>query len=141
MNSKTTEPQPARGDTRWMAVWLAGLAVVGIWDVLFLNRPALALVVEGFLNTVQIALMVLVFTLIYGWVATICLHFFHVRRHRLALLATTFMLNIIRSIPQIVGVLVGYVIIAGLIGNEVLTSNAVIFPLMAAIMSLFIFLF
>ncbi len=127
-------------DIRWLAVWLSGLAAVALWDGLFLNRPALALVVEGFLNTVVIALLVLVFTLAYGWATTLCLHFFQTRSRHAPLLIATFILNVIRSIPQVVGVLIGYVLIAQLTGAGALSRNAVVFPLMAAIMSLFIFL-
>ena len=126
-------------DVRWAITWVVVIAAVALWNVLFLNKPALALVIEGFGNTMLIALMVCGFTLAYGWIATILLHSFEAKNRRIMLLITTFILNCIRSIPQIIGVLIGYVLIAGLIGDEVLRGNHVIFPLMAALMSLFIF--
>jgi ABC-type dipeptide/oligopeptide/nickel transport system permease subunit len=55
-------------------------------------------------------------------------------------LLLTFFLNLIRSIPQIVGVLFGYIFITVLIDKGVLRGSFTIFPLIAFSMSLFIFL-
>lgn len=127
-------------DRLWLALWLGVIGAVATWDVLFLNKPALRLVVEGFVNTFLVAGMVTLFVLVLGWAGALALESLASRKGRVGYLVVTFFMNLIRSIPQIVGVLIGYVVIAFLIRDGVLRSGVTIFPLMALIMSLFIFL-
>jgi ABC-type dipeptide/oligopeptide/nickel transport system permease subunit len=61
-------------------------------------------------------------------------------RIRSGLYIITFFLNLIRSIPQIVGILFGYVAIATLVNAGVLSGKLIIFILMAFCMSCFIML-
>ena len=58
-------------DVRWLLLWLAGLGLAGIWNAAFLNRPALALILTGFLNTFAVAGMVLLFCLALGWATAV----------------------------------------------------------------------
>jgi ABC-type microcin C transport system permease subunit YejE len=115
-------------------------AAVAVWDVLFLNKPALRLVAAGFVNTFIVAAMVTVLVLALGWGGVLLLESLAAGRGRAGYLVVTFAMNLIRSIPQIVGVLFGYVLVAFLVRRGVLHSGMTIFPLMALIMSLFIFL-
>ena len=62
-------------DKRWLAIWLAGLLTLGLWDVLFLNRPALNLLMKGLGNTVIISLLVIAFSLLLGWLSALALYF------------------------------------------------------------------
>ena len=62
------------------------------------------------------------------------------RKNQTGYLFVTFLLNLIRSIPQIVGVLFGYVFVSHLIEKGILHSKIVVFPALACIMSVFIFL-
>ncbi len=121
-------------------IWLSVTAFVMIWDILFLNKPALRKVVNGFVNTFIISLLVILFTLLFSWLMTLLLESLQTRKNRVGYLCMTFFLNLIRSIPQIVGILFGYIFISFLISKDILRSNLVIFPLMAGSMSLFIFL-
>lgn len=127
-------------DKLWFFTWLIVVAFVGIWDTLFLNKPALKQVVTGFINTFIISLLVIIVTLFISWCMTLLLHYFESKKTKVGYLLLTFLLNLIRSIPQIVGVLFGYILVAFLIGKGILRSNLLIFPLLACIMSLFIFL-
>lgn len=127
-------------DKQWLFIWLIVIALVAVWDSLFLNKPALRQVVAGFINTFFIALLVIVFTLLISWWMTLFLHYLESRKRKILYLLVTFLLNLIRSIPQIVGILFGYILVAYLIGEGIIKSNLVIFPLIACIMSLFIFL-
>lgn len=127
-------------DKLWLFTWLVVVAFVGIWDTLFLNRPALKQVVAGFINTFFISLLVIIVTLFFSWCMTLLLHYFESKKTKVGYLLVTFLLNLLRSIPQIVGILFGYILVAYLIGKGILKSNLVIFPLLACIMSLFIFL-
>jgi ABC-type dipeptide/oligopeptide/nickel transport system permease subunit len=126
-------------DTRWLLTGAGVLLLLFIWDVLFLNRPALKQVLSGSFNTFFIALLVVVATLVLGWAVTLSLHFLVLRKRRLGYLVLTFLINLVRSIPQIVGILFGYILVAYLVRQEILQGRLVIFPLMALIMSLFIF--
>ncbi len=127
-------------DIRWTITWLATTAALGIWDILFLNKPALKLVVAGFFNTVVVAGLVIVFTLALGWCAAMGLHYSQKSKNKTVYLLLNFLFNLIRSVPQVVGVLFGYVGVGILIGQGVIHSGIAVFPLLALCMSAFIFL-
>lgn len=143
MNKTTTSSTSAiprlSKDIQWLLIWTGAIAVLGIWDIIFLNKPAFKQVCAGFANTFLVATMVIVFSLAMGWAVTMILHFLDMRKQRAPYLLITFFLNLIRSVPQIVGVLFGYVFIAMLIEKEILRSDLPAFVLMAFTMSLFIF--
>lgn len=127
-------------DLRWTITWLATIAALGIWDVLFLNKPALKLVVAGFFNTVVVAGLVIVFTLALGWCAAMSLHYSQKNKNKTVFLLLNFLFNLIRSVPQVVGVLFGYIGVGILIRQGAIHSGAIVFPLLALCMSVFIFL-
>jgi ABC-type dipeptide/oligopeptide/nickel transport system permease subunit len=126
-------------DKRWAIIWFLVLLIVAIWDILFLNKPALQKVMTGFVNTFTIALLVVLFTLGAGWTTTLALHYFSKMKNKIFYTLLSFMLNLVRSIPQIAGVLFIYIGINALITTNVITSQLLLFPIMAAGMSLFIF--
>lgn len=126
-------------DHRWAMIWVFGVAALGIWNIMFLNRPALLRVTNGFVNTIIICLLVVIFTLVLSWGLTLGLHFFQYRKIRSGYIVLTFILNLVRSVPQIVGVLLSYVIIAALITRGWIGGVGV-FVLMAFCMSVFIFM-
>ncbi len=127
-------------DTRWLLIWLVGLAVVGLWDFLFLNRPALARLISASANTGLVGVCVVVCAFLLGWLSALALHFFDHARLRWAYLPTLFVLNLIRSVPQIVGILLGYVVLTIGIQQEVLRRETSQLLVMAVIISLFVFL-
>ncbi len=126
-------------DKFWLLVWLIILGLTLTWNILFLNKPALRLVIEGFLNTLYISLLVVVFSFIMGWIIGLLVVRFESSRFHILYFALTFLLNIIRSIPQIVGILLGYVGITFLITANILTVIWSIMTLMSMVISLFIF--
>ncbi len=126
-------------DKFWLLVWLIILGLTLTWNILFLNKPALRLVIEGFLNTLYISLLVVVFSFIMGWIIGLLVVRFESSRFHILYFALTFLLNIIRSIPQIVGILLGYVGITFLITANILTGIWSIMTLMSMVISLFIF--
>jgi hypothetical protein len=127
-------------DTRWVSIWIIGSLSALYWDILFLNKPALNKVVTGFFNTFIIALLVVIFTLVLGWLVTLLLHSLQSRSNKTTYLMTTFFLNLIRSVPQIVGVLFAYIGITLLVEGSVITTNAFVMVIMALSISVFIFL-
>ncbi len=128
-----------QSDNLWAAIWFAGLAGAVMWDALFLNRPAFELVQTAFLNTALASILVVLFSLVLGWGFGVGLHFLDTRRRPLYLLFS-FILNIIRSIPQIVGILIGYIILTTFIQQEVLQSQFLQIVWMAFAISVFVFL-
>ena len=126
-------------DVRWAFAWLAGTAALGIWDVFFLNRPALKRVATGFVNTYGMALLVTALTLGIGWLFTISLHSLHIRERRTRYMLLTFVLNLTRSVPQIVGILFGYIAVTAICGAMASGGDLVVFPLLAFCISLIIF--
>lgn len=127
-------------DTRWLAIWLLATLFVWIWDLFFLNRPALQKVFAGFFNTFIIAVLAVLCTLALGWIVTIALHSLAARKNRGPYLCVTFLLNLIRSVPQIIGVLIAYVGIAALVQAGVVSSKILVFFIMALSIGIFIFL-
>ena len=127
----------AREDIRWFLFWLGGLAVLGTWDAFFLNRPAFVLVQTAFVHTLLGCFVVVIVSLAAGWLAGTTLYFLETR-HRALYLLLTFGLNIIRSIPQIVGALTGYVILTILIAQEILRDTISQLLWMSLVISLFL---
>ena len=125
-------------DSRWVLIWCTAVLITGLWDLAFLNRPHLLNVVAGFCNTLIIALLVAVFTLFFGWVMMLLLHFLGRRSNRTYYYVVTFFLNLIRSIPQIVGMLFAYVGVILLVQNDIVTSRMALFLIMSLCMSIFI---
>ena len=125
-------------DIRWALIWFGTVVALSIWDILFLNKPALKLVVTGFFNTIAIAALVIVFTLVLGWCAAMGLHYSQKSRNKAAFLLLNFFFNLIRSIPQVVGVLFGYIGVGMLIRQGVISSGFTVYPLLALCMSVFI---
>ena len=128
---------PSR-DRQWLLFWVISIVAVGIWDLLFLNRPAFRRVIDGFINTFTIALLVVIFTLAMSWIITLVIQRLRRTHNSIGLYITTFLLNLIRSIPQIVGILFGYIAIAALVTAGYLPGKISIFLLMAFCMSCFI---
>lgn len=120
-------------------LWVMGIASTGIWDLLFLNRPAFNRVVEGFINTFTIALLVVCFTLAISWGTTLLLHGLH-RNNKTGYYVLTFLLNLLRSVPQIVGILFAYIGITALVNSGKLPGRLAVFLCMAVSMSCFIML-
>lgn len=127
-------------DKLWLLIWVAGLGALWLWNVLFLNRPALLQIESAFLHTVVTGSLVVCFSLILGWSVGVALYFLDRPGRTIFYLLLTFLLNVIRSIPQIVGVLVGYVILTFLLEQEILRSTFGQMFWMAFVISLFVFL-
>jgi ABC-type dipeptide/oligopeptide/nickel transport system permease subunit len=127
-------------DKLWLLIWLSGIGLLWIWNKLYLNPPALARIELGFFYTVIVAVMVIVFSIILGWSLGVGLYFLENSRYNGPYLVATFLLNIIRSIPQIVGILIGYILITLWLQSGALRSTAAIILIIAFTISLFVFL-
>jgi len=126
-------------DRYWFVIWLLGILFIWFWNILYLNKPALRQLESGFLNTLFISLLVIIFSIIFSWTITLLYEILKRRFPKLQIILI-FFINLIRSIPQIVGILMGYVIITVFIQKGVLNSNWLILISMAFIIALFVFL-
>ncbi|MBX7153303.1 hypothetical protein K1X84_16875, partial [bacterium] len=127
-----------KSENVWLLGWLTGVVVVWTWDYFFLNTPALRQIESAFLNTGIVSLLAVFLALTWSWPMAIILHF--IKTYRSIYIATSFFLNIIRSVPQIIGVLIGYTVLTFLIEREILESFNIKLFSMAVVISLFIFL-
>jgi len=127
-------------DKRWIAYWIGGMLVVWIWDLLFLNAPALRQIELALGYTFAVSLLVVLFSLLIGWTLTLIFHFTEHSNYRWVYLILTFLVNILRSIPQIIGVLMGYAALTIFIEREVLESDMWKIIWMALIICSFVFL-
>jgi ABC-type dipeptide/oligopeptide/nickel transport system permease subunit len=146
ISTMAEQPAQPRGslllqpDVRWLLIWLGGLAVLWIWDGLFLNRPALIQLQLACLHSALAAALVVVFSLILGWSGGVTLYFLEQRRHRGLYLLMTFVMNILRSVPQMIGLLIGYVVLTLAIRNGTLQDPGMQIVWMAFVLSLFQFI-
>jgi ABC-type dipeptide/oligopeptide/nickel transport system permease subunit len=127
-------------DRLWLTIWLFGLALLWLWNIFFLNRPALAQLREASLNTLFVGIVVVVVSALFGWLSGLTLHSLQQRQSKALYIALTFLVNLIRSIPQIIGVLIGYILLTILIANETLRSEYSQLLWMAFVISVFVFL-
>jgi ABC-type dipeptide/oligopeptide/nickel transport system permease subunit len=88
---------------------------------------------------VVIATMVIVIAALLGWGFTLLDDLLH-RRFPKVQIVLVFLINLIRSVPQIVGTLLGYVLLTLLIQQRIITSEPVILLCMAVIIGIFLFL-
>jgi ABC-type dipeptide/oligopeptide/nickel transport system permease subunit len=126
-----------RKDIRWFLFWFAGLLGLWLWDIVFLNPLAYELIRSAIVNTFVGALTAVVLSLFIGWSVGIALYFLENGTARSLHLLLIFVLNLIRSIPQIVGLLIGYMILTLLIAYGILQSQLNQILWMAFIISIF----
>lgn len=127
-------------DRRWALIWLTGLVLLWVWNVRYLNAPALRKITAGFGNTMLIAFLSVALSFLTAWGIINLLHHLYKEERRPVYLIVVFLLNLLRSVPQVIGVLLGYVGIALLLEKSIITLSWSIVLLLAAIVSVFIFL-
>jgi len=126
-----------RKDRLWLIVWISGLFLLWLWDSAFLNGPALSRLETAFLHSMVTGILVVALSLVLGWTTGVALYFVE-RRKPLSLLLT-FLLDVIRSVPQIIGILIGYVILTFLLEEGILQNTWGQIAWIAAVIALFIF--
>ncbi len=129
-----------RGDARWALVWAAGIGVMWLWDLMFLNAPAFAQVRLALFNSLLGGALVVVFSMLFGWGSALLMDALEQRGVRSVYLVLTFLFDLIRSIPQIVGILLGDVVLTAFIIEGSLRSPLLQLILMSMAVSLFVFL-
>lgn len=125
-------------DTLWLIIWISALSFLIIWDALFLNKPSFIKLAQGTINTITIALLVTGLTFLISLLLVNILHLSEQNGNRGIYVILTFLLNLIRSVPQILGVLFGYIFISISLEKGTISQNGIIFIIMSICMSLFI---
>ncbi len=98
------------GDIKWLAVWLGGLALMWLWLFFFLNSPARLKIETAFFNTFVIALLSTGLTLVLAWVQAMAVYFAQ-RESPLLEQVSDIVISIWRALPQILGLLFGYILL------------------------------
>ena len=132
--------RPSRKHVQWVLLWIGGIALLWGWDLLFLNRPAFEQVRTALFNSLLGGALVVTFSMVLGWASALLVYFLDQRGKHLAHLVLTFVFNLVRSVPQIVGILLGYVLLTTLIVHDVLRSPFLQLLSMSLVVSLFVFL-
>ena len=140
LHSQLTRLATASPDRLWTGVWVIGLGAMWIWDAAFLNQPAFLRLQAAFVNTMAGATLTLLFTLLMGWSAGVVLDFLSRHSTRVPYLLLTFALNLVRSLPQIVGILIGYVLLTVFIERDIVRSTYLHLTSTALLISVFTFL-
>jgi ABC-type dipeptide/oligopeptide/nickel transport system permease subunit len=112
-----------RKDLLWLAIWLFGLLLLWTWDIIFLNAPALERVERAFLHSAWTGILVVICSLLLGWLLGVSLHMLERSGSTNTLGFVTMVLNILRSIPQIFIILIGYVVFTLSLQGELLRAD------------------
>lgn len=129
-----------QNDIKWLLFWLIGIQVMLVWDNIFLNSPAFSLLKAAFLNSFEIGTIVIIFSLILSWGMINLSLYLKNRNNWIYHYLFTFIINLIRSIPQILGVLIGYIVLTFILNNEMLKSEFMVLVFIAFVISFFVFL-
>jgi hypothetical protein len=114
--------QSLAGDRFWLLVWILGLAGMMAWDSAYLNAPAFAQVQESFVHSMLAGLLVVILSLCLGWAAALLLYYGEDRRAGWVRVVR-FLLDLIRSMPQIIGLLTGYVQLIIFLERGIITTQ------------------
>jgi ABC-type dipeptide/oligopeptide/nickel transport system permease subunit len=110
-------------DVLWLMAWIGGLAALWVWDAIFLNDPALERIQAAFVNSLATGLMVVVMALVIGWLVGVGMHSLERTGSTVLYGLASFATDILRSIPQIILVLIGYVLLTLLIHEGIIRST------------------
>jgi len=126
-------------DLKWFLFYLVGIQFLLLWNELFLNKPAFTLLKEAFLNSFIIGALVLVFAFFLSW-GTVNLRLYLTNKFNGILLTIIdFIIDTIKSIPQIISVLLGYIFITLIITKETVKNETTIILLISVLLSIVIF--
>ncbi|MCF8305928.1 MAG: hypothetical protein K9I71_05965 [Ignavibacteriales bacterium] len=126
-------------DIFWAFIWSAGFMTLLLWNFLFLNSSAFSLVYKAFGNSLFSAFAVITFSTLLGFGFTYLSYFSRVSGNKYLGLGTQFFINLIKSIPQILGILAGYIYANYLIIRDMTPGSLPVLVLLSFSISLFVF--
>jgi ABC-type methionine transport system permease subunit len=137
---KTIQYLFQKKDLRWTGIWLFGIIFLVIWNLLFLNTPDLLQIQTAIINTFLMSLLVVIFSVFLGWIFCLIVYFLGKSQNHTPYTIFIFSINIIRSIPQIIGILLLYILITQLMLQNAIKGTYLIMSLMAFSITMFQFL-
>jgi len=123
---------------RWLIYWLGGVLVLFGWDAVFLNQQAYHQLLRAFFNTIGLGLMVVFWAVGLGWLLSFIQAWLDDYYPTRAIIFVVIK-NQFRSVPQILGIILGYIILSRLQVAGNLQSRMMLLFWMAFIIGLFIF--
>jgi len=124
----------------WSSIWFLGILTLWIWNILFLNAPDLAQIQNAVINTFLISFSVVVFSVISGWLFSLIVYFLRKSTTNIFYTIFNFLISFIRSVPQIIGILLLYFFVTHLILQNIVSNFYIIMLLMAISITIFQFL-
>ena len=138
MKTRRIKTWPA--DIRWMLWWATGVGACLGWSWWVLSTPAFDRLTEAAWLGLAMGILVMIFATAWGWVTCMITHFSLLRGRRVITESMSMLTDVIRSIPQIVGVLAVYLVVSFAVESDVLVSRTAISASIALGVSLFVFL-
>lgn len=112
-----------RGDIMWTATWLVATAIVLLWNAAFLESAAFDRLLSALGYTLALGIGSVAIATALGWTAGSAFYFLETRGRLHGYAALTFAVNLVRSIPQVIGVLLVYLIVSRLVERETVTAT------------------
>lgn len=125
-----------RKEIRWLSFWLAGMILVWIWDAWFLDPLSYELLQAAVVHTFCGAAIAVAAALAVGWGTALSLYFLASGKKKFFFLPALFILNLLRSIPQIIGLLIGYILLSVMMENGLMQFAPVQIFWMACVIGL-----
>lgn len=129
----------ASRDRRWLLIWIAGLLALLAWNLVFLNKPAMIRVWSGFGNTLIITLVSLLTATSLSVTFSLAMTLARWNHHRWLFSVFDLILGTLRSVPQIIGLLLGFIILTLFILADLLTTGYLILTGMGVTIGLVLF--
>ena len=127
-------------DILWIGIYISGMLLLILWDSLFLNAPAFSKVFTAYINSIFAGILVIVFAALLGWGAALAEYYTRKKGNKYLITIWDLFVNMFKSVPQIIGILVGYIFLAILISHEVITGSFFQLFWMAVTISFFVFI-
>ncbi len=126
-----------RKDVRWWLIFVAGLTFLWIWDANELAPLSYQLLTRAILNTFIGAALAVLLSLLFGWGISLGIYSLEQHAHRRYTLSAVFFLNLIRSLPQMIWLLIGYILLTHMIQSGILATQLTQILWMAFVLSTF----
>ncbi len=124
---------------RWMAFWVLGILVLLLWDAVFLNPLSFDDLRAAFMHSLVAGAIAVGVAFVLGWGVGVGGYFLQRRGGRVSAVILSFLVDLHRSIPQIVGIMFGYILLTRFIISGTLQSPVWQLILTAVIIGFFMF--
>lgn len=124
----------------WLTILCAGLVFIYGWNALFLYEAGFSRWQAALFNSLLVSLFASFLAICLGWAASFSKYMADYNSSSKLVYTLNFIFDLIKSIPQIIGALVGYIFLTELTARSVVVSSFTILSLMSIILSFLLFL-